>query len=57
MTSLPFTYIYTLHEDQLDEQDETFNLVLSVGAGVDAIIAPEAAMATITIRDNDSQLL
>ena len=56
VNSSPFSYTYTLREDQLVEQDETFDLVLSVGAGVDAIIAAGAAIATITITDNDSEL-
>ena len=57
MNSSPFSYTYTLREDQLVEQDETFDLMLSVGADVDATIAPEAAIATITITDNDSELM
>jgi hypothetical protein len=44
-------------QDDIDEEDEMFNLVLSVGPGVDASIAPGSATATITITDEDCKTL
>jgi hypothetical protein len=51
--SSTFPFNFTLMQDDVDEEDEMFNLVLSVGPGVDASIAPGSATATITITDED----
>ena len=55
--SSPFPFNFTLMQDNIHEADEMFNLVLSVGAGVAASIAPGSATATITITDEDCKLL
>lgn len=55
--SSPFPFNYSLIQDNIDELNETFNLVLSVGAGVAASIAPGSGTATVTINDNDCKLI
>jgi hypothetical protein len=55
--SSPFPFNFTLMQDDIDEEDEMFNLVLSVGPGVDASIAPGSGTATITITDEDCKLI
>ena len=55
--SFPLPFNFTLLQDDIDEEDEMFNLVLSVGAGVAASIAPGSATATITITDEDCKFL
>lgn len=53
-TLSPFNY--SLIQDNIDELNEIFNLVLSVEAGVVASVAPVSRIATITINDNDGKL-
>ena len=55
--SSPFSFNYTLIQDDIHEEDEMFNLVLSIGTGVAASIAPESGTATITITDEDCKLM
>jgi hypothetical protein len=56
VNSSSFTYTYELLGDQVVELNEMFNLVLSVGAGVEASIAQGSGVATITISDSNSKL-
>jgi hypothetical protein len=44
-------------QDNIHEEDEIFELILSVGPGVDASIAPGSATATITITDEDCKTI
>jgi hypothetical protein len=55
VNSSPFTYTYILLDDQVVELNETFDLVLAVGAEVEASIAQGSGVATILISDDDGR--
>ncbi len=46
-------YTYTLIDDQIDEMQEMFNLILSAAGG--STVAAARAVATVTIDDDDRE--
>ena len=58
VSSTSTTFAYALMDDDLKEETEMFQFVLSPGSGSDAVSVPEPTdVATISITDDDCKFL